>query len=292
MTVLGAVFRPQLPPERLRGIARTADEAGLDELWLWEDCFLESGIASASAALAWTERLRVGVGLLPVPLRNVALTAMEAATLHRLFPGRAILGVGHGVQDWMAQTGSRVESPVTLLREHLLALRALLAGERVTTDGRYVKLDAVALDWPPPTVPAPPAVFAGATGPRTMRLTGEAADGTILTGGTTPDEVRRSRQLIAEGRESAGRTGHHPVVVYLHTATGPGGAERLRAELDATGLPHGVAGPAAAVAEAVQALVAAGADTVVLQPTPDEPDPEGFIRFTAAEVSPLVPRTE
>lgn len=292
MTVLGAVFRPQLPPERLRDIARTADDAGLDELWLWEDCFLESGIASASAALAWTERLRVGVGLLPVPLRNVALTAMEAATLHRLFPGRAILGVGHGVQDWMAQTGSRVESPVTLLREHLLALRALLAGERVTTDGRYVKLDAVALDWPPSTDPAPPAVFAGATGPRTMRLTGEAADGTILTGGTTPDEVRRSRRLIAEGRESAGRTGHHPVVVYLHTATGTGGAERLRAELDATGLPHGVAGPAAAVAEAVQALVEAGADTVVLQPTPDEPDPEGFIRFTAAEVSPLVPRTE
>ncbi|MET4926212.1 LLM class flavin-dependent oxidoreductase [Streptomyces sp. PSRA5] len=291
MTVLGAVFRPQLPPERLRDIARTADDAGLDELWLWEDCFLESGIASASAALAWTERLRVGVGLLPVPLRNVALTAMEAATLHRLFPGRPILGIGHGVQDWMAQTGTRVESPVTLLREHLVALRALLAGERVTTDGRYVKLDAVALEWPPSTVPAPPAVFAGATGPRTMRLTGEAADGTILTGGTSPDEVRRSRQLIAEGRESAGRTGHHPVVVYLHTATGPGGAERLRAELDATGLPHGVAGPAAAVAEAVRALVEAGADTVVLQPTPDEPDPEGFVRFTAAEVGPLVPRT-
>ncbi|MEV0777822.1 LLM class flavin-dependent oxidoreductase [Streptomyces sp. NPDC050428] len=298
MTVLGAVFRPQLPPERLRDIARTADEAGLDELWLWEDCFLESGIAAASAALAWTERLRVGVGLLPVPLRNVALTAMEAATLHRLFPERAVLGIGHGVQDWMAQTGTRVESPMTLLREHLVALRALLAGERVTTDGRYVKLDAVALDWPPSTTPAPPAVFAGATGPRTMRLTGEAADGTILTGGTSPDLVRRSRQLIAEGRESAGRTGHHPVVVYLHTATGPDAAARLRAELDAMGDawgpdgPYGVAGPAEAVAEAVLALTEAGADTVVLQPTPDEPDPEGFVRFTAAGVRPLVPRNE
>ncbi|MET9553940.1 LLM class flavin-dependent oxidoreductase [Streptomyces sp. NPDC006645] len=296
MTVLGAVFRPQLPPERLRDIARAADDAGLDELWLWEDCFLESGIASASAALAWTERLRVGVGLLPVPLRNVALTAMEAATLHRLFPGRPILGIGHGVQDWMGQTGTRVESPVTLLREHLVALRALLAGERVTTDGRYVKLDAVALDWPPATTPAPPAVFAGATGPRTMRLTGEAADGTVLTGGTSPDAVRRSRQLIAEGRESAGRTGHHPVVVYLLAATGPDADARLRAELATMGDvwgpdgPYGVAGSAAAVAEAVLALAAAGADTVVLQPTADEPDPEGFVRFTAAEVRPLVPR--
>lgn len=298
MTVLGAVFRPQLPPERLRDIARTAEDAGLDELWLWEDCFLESGIASIAAALAWTERLRVGVGLLPVPLRNVALTAMEAATIHRLFPGRAVIGVGHGVQDWMGQTGSRVESPVTLLREHLVALRALLAGERVTTDGRYVKLDGVALDWPPSTTPAPPAVFAGATGPRTMRLTGEAADGTVLTGGTSPDEVRRSRQLIAQGRESAGRTGHHPVVVYLHTATGPDAEARLRAELDALGDtwgpdgPYGVAGSAGTVAGAVLALAEAGADTVVLQPTADEPDPEGFVRFTAAEVRPLVPRDE
>src|SRR5690349_10682452 len=96
---LGAVFLPQLPPERLREVACAADDAGLEELWLWEDCFRESGIAAAAAALAWTQRVRVGVGLLPVPLRNVALTAMEAATLHRLFPGRVTLAVGHGVQD-------------------------------------------------------------------------------------------------------------------------------------------------------------------------------------------------
>ena len=88
MTTLGAVFLPQLPPERLRDVARSADEAGLQELWLWEDCFRESGIASAASALAWTEQLHVGVGLLPAPLRNVAVTAMEIATLHRLFPGR------------------------------------------------------------------------------------------------------------------------------------------------------------------------------------------------------------
>ena len=40
MTTLGVVFLPQLPPERLRGVAVAADEAVLDELWLWEDCFL------------------------------------------------------------------------------------------------------------------------------------------------------------------------------------------------------------------------------------------------------------
>jgi alkanesulfonate monooxygenase SsuD/methylene tetrahydromethanopterin reductase-like flavin-dependent oxidoreductase (luciferase family) len=289
MTVLGAVFRPQLPPERLRAVARAADETGLEELWLWEDCFLEGGISAAAAALAWTERVRVGVGLLPVPLRNVAVTAMEAATLHRMFPGRAIVGVGHGVQDWMGQVGARAESPVTLLREHLDALRALLRGERVSTDGRYVKLDGVALDWPPTGAPE---VLAGATGPRSLRLSGAAADGTVLTAATAPEGVRRARRLIDEGRESAGRTDHHRVVVYLHTATGPDAAARLRAEIEANGedpLPeHGVAGDAGAVAKAVQRLAEAGADTVVLQPTADEPDPEGFVRFAAEEVRRLI----
>src|SRR3989442_7856327 len=103
MTVLGIVFRPQYAPERLRAVAEAADSFGLDELWLWEDCFDEGGISSAAAALAWTQRLHVGIGVLPVPLRNPALAAMEVATLCRMFPGRIEVGLGHGVQDWMAQ---------------------------------------------------------------------------------------------------------------------------------------------------------------------------------------------
>ncbi|MHC3473417.1 LLM class flavin-dependent oxidoreductase [Streptomyces sp. 7R007] len=295
MTRLGAVFRPQLPPERLRDVARLADAAGLEELWLWEDCFREGGVSTAAAALAWTERVRVGVGLLPVPLRNVAITAMEVAALHRMFPGRPVVGVGHGVQDWMGQVGARVASPLTLLREHLVALRALLRGERVSTEGRYVRLDDVALDWPPDGdrdggVP----VLVGATGPRTLRLAGEAADGTILTAATSADGVRRARQLIDEGRASAGRPDSEPhdVIVYLLAATGPDAAARLRAELVAEGLQDvpglGVAGDAGAVAKAVQRLAEAGADRVILQPTGDEPDPEGFVRFVAEGVRPLV----
>ncbi|MFJ8592741.1 LLM class flavin-dependent oxidoreductase [Streptomyces sp. NPDC093598] len=292
MTPLGAVFRPQLAPERLRSVCDVAESSGLEELWLWEDCFREGGISTAAAALAWTERVRVGVGLLPVPLRNVAITAMEVASLRRMFPGRAIVGVGHGVQDWMGQVGARVESPVTLLREHLVALRALLGGERLTVDGRYVTLDDVALDWPPEGPQG--GVLAGATGPRSLRLSGEAADGTILTAATNAEGVRKARRLVEEGRAAAGReAGPHPVVVYLLTATGPDAAARLRAELVAEGLDSvpdlGVAGDAGAVAEAVERLVEAGADSVVLQPTADEPDPEGFVRFAAEDVRPLVP---
>ncbi|WP_026163244.1 LLM class flavin-dependent oxidoreductase [Kribbella catacumbae] len=65
----------------IRSAAISADAAGLDDFWLSEDCFKESAVASAVAALAATERVRVGIALLPVPLRSVAQAAMELATI-------------------------------------------------------------------------------------------------------------------------------------------------------------------------------------------------------------------
>ncbi|HEY7593266.1 MAG TPA: LLM class flavin-dependent oxidoreductase [Actinophytocola sp.] len=289
MTTLGVVFRPQLPPERLPGVVRAAEESGLEELWLWEDCFFEGGVASMAAALGWTSRLRVGIGILPLPLRNVALTAMEVATLDRLFPGRTVFGFGHGAQEWMAQVGARPASPLTAMREHLVALNALLRGERVRTSGDYVRLDDVALDWPPP---APPRLYFGATRPRSLRLSGELAGGTIIDAAHNADAVRRARALIDEGRAAAGRTDPHPLVVYLQATTGPSAAARLRKELEIWGneaVPDlGAAGDAESVAQAVHKLAGAGADSVILTHTADEPDIEGFVRFTAEEVRPLV----
>lgn len=289
MTILGAVLLPQHPPERLREVVRAAEGSGLEELWLWEDCFLEGGLSYTTAALAWSERLRVGIGVLPVPLRNVALTAMEIATVERMFGGRAVWGVGHGVQDWMGQVGARVSSPVTLLSEYLTALRGLLAGERITVRGRYIQLDEVALDWPPAV---PPALLSAATGPRTLRLVGETADGVVLTASTSVHGVRQAVDAVRAGRAAVGRAGHPRVVVYVATATGPGAAERLRADLARAGRDDiegiGVAGDAHAIADAVARYAAAGADTVVLQPTVDEPDPAAFVRFVAEEVRPLV----
>ena len=58
---LGCVFRPQFPPEQLAAAARTADDAGVDELWLWEDCFLQGGIAQTAAALASSKTLTAPV---------------------------------------------------------------------------------------------------------------------------------------------------------------------------------------------------------------------------------------
>src|SRR5690606_27608201 len=101
----GVIFLPQSPPEDLRGVVEAAEQSGIHELWLFEDCFLEGGLTASTAALSWSQNLRVAIGLLPVPLRNPAVTAMEIATVARLFPGRFVPGLGHGVLDWMRQVG-------------------------------------------------------------------------------------------------------------------------------------------------------------------------------------------
>jgi 5,10-methylenetetrahydromethanopterin reductase len=290
---LGVAFIPTLPPERLRALARAADTSGLDDLWVWEDCFKESGIASAAAVLAWTERIKVGIGLLPVPLRNVGLTAMEIATLDRLFPGRFVAGVGHGVQSWMGQAGARVESPMTLLREYTVALRRLLNGERVTVAGRYVTLDDVALDWPPLE---PPALLLGGGGPKSLSLAGELGDGTMLIAALTDDEVREACTLIAKansGSAGASRSSRvHDVLATQIAATGPGAQQRVDAEVPRWGKPAGqgigVAGDAAAIAASVRRLGGFGITAVSIQPTEDEPDLEGFVEFLGREVRPLL----
>ena len=220
---LGVAFVPSLPPEALLPLARAADEH-LDDLWVWEDCFKQSGLASAAAALGATQRVRVGLGLMPAPLRNVALTAMEVATLHRVFPGRFVPGVGHGVQDWMGQVGGRVASPMTLLEEYLTALRRLLDGEEVTVDGRYVHLDGVQLDWPP----EPGAVvMAGGFGPRTLDLAARRADGVLLAAGLSAAEL-----TTAAGIARAGSGDPDVEVVYsVVAAAGPDAQARADADL-------------------------------------------------------------
>jgi alkanesulfonate monooxygenase SsuD/methylene tetrahydromethanopterin reductase-like flavin-dependent oxidoreductase (luciferase family) len=272
------IFQPSFPPERLRAAARRAEEAGVEEFWVFEDCFKESGIAALVAALAATERLRIGVGILPMPLRNVGITAMEIATVERLFPGRARFGVGHGVLDWMGQVGARVASPLTLMREYVPALQQLLSGAEVTTDGRYVHLERVRLDWPPR---GRVRVLAAGEGPRTISLTGSVADGTVLTTGTTPGMTREAVRRIHAARLEAGRSGEHEVVVFVNAEFGEGAAERMEAEFDLWGLSgdrrFAATGSDAEIEATVRRFLDAGATTVLLQSRSHEPDLEGYI---------------
>jgi alkanesulfonate monooxygenase SsuD/methylene tetrahydromethanopterin reductase-like flavin-dependent oxidoreductase (luciferase family) len=183
----GVVIRPDFTPESIGPLARLAEKAGVDEVWLWEDCFLQGGIAQAAAALAATETVRVGVGVMPAPLRSVVATAMEIAALDRMFPGRLTVAIGHGVQAWMRQAGVAVASPLTLLGEYVGALRDLLSGSSVTSRGRYVRLTEVQLQWlPSRKIP----ILVGGAGAKTLRLARQVADGVVLDCQHTPTTVR------------------------------------------------------------------------------------------------------
>ncbi len=285
---LGVCFVPVHPPESVVQMAQQAEAAGLDELWLWEDCFKYGGLTAAALALAATDRISVGIGLMPVPLRNAALTAMELATLARAHPGRLIAGLGHGVQSWMKQAGAAVDSPMTLLREQVQAQRSLLAGEEVSVQGRYVQLDAVSLDFPPPQ---PPPLVIGASGPRSLALAAELGAGTLLEG-QDEEEVRRRCQIVREARATGpvAVPGEHPILAMPLLATGPGAQERVEQVARAWGLPPGAGwvGGAEQVADHMRRWMGHGVSTLAIVPTRDEPDVPSLMAFVHEQVRPLL----
>ncbi|HEX6232663.1 MAG TPA: LLM class flavin-dependent oxidoreductase [Jiangellaceae bacterium] len=186
---IGTCFPRTYPAALVTDVASRLESGGADQLWVIEDCFYTAGISLAAASLAVTDSLRVGLGIVPAVARNAAITAMEFATLCALAPGRFIPGIGHGVQSWMEQMGVRPSSPLTMLEEVLVAVQRLLAGERVTMQGRYVNLDAVQLDQPPAD---PPGILAGVRGPKSLALAGRSAGGIVLAEPASPTYVRWS----------------------------------------------------------------------------------------------------
>ncbi len=305
---LGVIFHPRFPPETLADYARRAESAGFDELWLWDDCFLPGAFTSAAIALSATQRLKVGIGLLPATAYNPLFAAMEITTLARAFPGRFMPGFGHGVGTWMTQIGAAPRSSLKALEETVSGVCQLLHGELVTTHGTQVNLDQVQMQLTPTNVPP---LFVGAMRDKSLRLAGRVGDGTILTGMSSPAYVRWAREQIQAGMAEVGRA-QHWVVVYLDVKVNRDGevaraamrralAERLpwadvqlnvvriTAEVEAFIQAHGVdgvaqrmpdewldafsaAGTPGHVIEVIQRLSDAGADSIVFQPLNGDAD--------------------
>jgi alkanesulfonate monooxygenase SsuD/methylene tetrahydromethanopterin reductase-like flavin-dependent oxidoreductase (luciferase family) len=272
---IGVMYDRDWAPEGLPGFARQAETLGVDDLWVVEDLGWNGGVSAAAVALGATERIRVGIGIAPAPLRSPALLAMELATLARVFPERLVAGIGHGVQEWMAQVGVAPRSPLALLEETITSVRGLLHGERVELAGREVHLDGVELVHPPAEVPP---VVAGVVRPRSLELSGRVADGTVITEGHGPVDVENSRALTAKG----GAAPDHTLTVFAFASVGDD-PDEVAGALHPYTEGHGawlgrpqeqvftVSGPAAQAAERIGELAAAGADTVVLRVAGAEP---------------------
>ena len=283
---VGALIRRDILPGDLVAHAKAVQD-GFDEMWIVEDLPFGGGIAQMAAVLAATENVAVGHGIAPAPFRNPAALAMEWATLAGAFPGRVIAGVGHGVQSWMDEVGARVASPLTLLEESVVALRRLLAGETVSVAGRYVSLDSVRLEFPPSPIPM---VLAGVRGPKSLLLSGRVADGTVLPEGWNADGVERAQRLIEQGALEAGRTDPHHLTVFIWFFVGPlNEIEERRQSSDPAHNWAAVGENAEDVAYQIQAVIDAGADSVVLSPLGDDFTQQ--LQLASAEIVPRLARS-
>jgi 5,10-methylenetetrahydromethanopterin reductase len=224
---VGLLLGSSSPPELVPRFARRAEQLGFAELWLSEDYFTTGGIAATTAALANTNTIPVATGIVSAMARHPAVLAMEAATIARLYPGRFRLGVGLGVPEWLEQMGANPRSPLSAMRESLTALRSLLAGETVSLDGRVFSFGGITLEHPPRE---PPPIVAGATAPKMLALSGELADGTVLSVLSSPAYVRWAREQIAVGLSRGDRNREHRVTTFAFCNVNRDGA-RARAEI-------------------------------------------------------------
>lgn len=262
---VGLVLGSAIAPERITGLARLAEELGYGELWFAEDYFFTGGISGAAAALGATRHIPVGLGVVSAMVRHPAVLAMEIATIARMHPGRLRAGIGLGVPAWLRQMGLEPRSSLTAMRECVTTVRALLDGEEVTLDGRCFSLNRVRLTYKPDS-PVP--LYMGVLGPKMMRISGEVADGNVLSVLSMPAYVRWARERAAEGAREAGRTGPRGLAAFAFFAVDPDG-ERARDELRPSVAFYLAAGGRNALTDAYgisdeleEMLAAGGADAV------------------------------
>jgi probable F420-dependent oxidoreductase len=182
-------------------LVRHAEELGYEDGWTYET-FAGDAITPIAAAATITRRMRLGTAIVPVFTRPPALIALSAAGLQQLSGGRFVLGLGIStptiVEQWM---GVPYKLPLTRLRETVAAIRAILSGQKVTTEGKTVHINGFRLASTPET-PIP--IYLGAQGEKMLRLAGELGDGVIVNY-ITPETFPKMLAPIHEGVRDAGR---------------------------------------------------------------------------------------
>jgi probable F420-dependent oxidoreductase len=145
---------------------KRAEAAGYTDLWSGETAGPD-GFTPLALSAAWTERARLGTGIVGVFQRGPALLAQEAAALASASNGRFVLGIGSSsdriVEGW---NGIPFEKPLSKVRETLDFLQTALAGERTETGFK--------LETPP--AEQVPIVLAALRG-KMLELATERADG-------------------------------------------------------------------------------------------------------------------
>lgn len=273
---VGVVVASATPPEDIGAMARLAEDLGFEEFWIPEDYWCLGTIAVMGSALSATSSLRVGAGVMSALVRHPSVTAMEIACLERMHPGRVLPGLGLGTPDLMTVMGYRPPSALKTLREGVDILRTLLAGEEYAADGEIFQAKGIKLHHPPARVPP---IYTGVLGPKMVQLSGEVADGTVVSAMASPDYVRWLRGHVDVGlsrRPEGGGTHRLPTFAMYCVDDDPAAARAAVRPLVALYLSHLKASPLVTAnpfaADVAQLCERGGPDAAALieQEMPDE----------------------
>lgn len=202
-------------------LARAAEERGFDSLLLPEHTHIPTSrrtpypgggelpkcyshthdpFVALSFAAAATSKILLGTGICLVPQRDPIVTAKSIASLDRLSNGRFLFGIGGGWNvDEMENHGARYETRFKLMRERILAMKALWTQEEASFHGEMVNFDPVWFYPKPMQRPHPP-ILLGGSSDHTIKRVVEFCDGWLpiaRTGFNAREAVARLRQAAA-----------------------------------------------------------------------------------------------
>ena len=189
-------------------LVKEAERLGYAQAWV-----AEAYGSDAPTVLAWlgaqTESIALGAGIMQIPARSAAMTAMTAATLDTLTNGRFLLGLGvSGPQVSEGWHGVRFARPLARTREYVDVVRMALRRDQVRYEGDFITLPlpdgpgkALKLTIRPPRPDLP--VYLAAVGPQNLRLAGEVADGWLAVF-LSPEHCADQMAAVRAGREKAG----------------------------------------------------------------------------------------
>ncbi|MDH4112831.1 MAG: LLM class flavin-dependent oxidoreductase [Actinomycetota bacterium] len=209
----GVVLQGVYPPDEFRSMVSRIDALGFSNLWL-TDSSLHARNSYAYLTLASTvsPRLLLGTAVTNPLTRHPAITAVAAATVDDISDGRMILGIGAGDRPLLA-LGLR-PARLASMRSAVDAIRSLWSGADVTVEDPAFELHGAHLRFGARSdIP----VYISASGPRTLQLAGEIADGVIVLVGLFSEGLAWALDHVDRGAAIAGRPRPH-VAVFAYGA--------------------------------------------------------------------------
>ncbi|MBI2203146.1 MAG: LLM class flavin-dependent oxidoreductase [Candidatus Rokubacteria bacterium] len=191
----GINFMPTAPAAEVVRWARLVEDLGYELLGISDSQSICRDVYMTLALCAVnTERIRFGPRVITPVTRHPAVAASAAATLDELAPGRTLVAMGSG--DSAAYNVGLRPASLAELREYAETIRALLATGRAEYHGK-----AATLTWKRARLP----IYLAASGPKTLHLAGQIADGVVIRTGILPEIVRDSIAQVRAGAVAAGR---------------------------------------------------------------------------------------